>query len=84
MVQVPTPTIVAILPETVQTLVVADVNVTARPESAVAFSASERVAKVMSLIAAKVMICVRTRFTVDEATDRSLVAAALFATTWKV
>jgi hypothetical protein len=36
MVQPPAPTIVTVVPETVQTLVVDDVNVTVRPELAVA------------------------------------------------
>ncbi len=55
-VQVPTPTIVAILPETVQTLVVDEAKETANPESAVALSTTDRVANVLSVIAVKVII----------------------------
>ena len=56
MVQVPAATNVAVVPETVQTLVVADVKATARPELAVAESVSG-VPTVCVPGLAKVMVC---------------------------
>jgi hypothetical protein len=55
-VQVPTVTKVAVVPETVQTLVVADVKTTARPEEAVALSASGLWSKRLVASAAKVIV----------------------------
>jgi len=58
MVQVPTVTSVTVDAETVQTLVVVEVNVTAKLEEAVAETVNGAMPNVLPDSAAKVMVCV--------------------------